>query len=99
MGLRRSAGRGNDPAGDLAEAEATSADGRGCAGDRGLVAVVKERPRRSVVELHGGGAVVAQLQKAAELASTRAADGAGREQVAGAHRRAVDGEVREHLRG
>ena len=70
--------------------------GRG-GGDGHRVAVGQEGPAAPSPTFDRLGAAPGQLQERADLAAVRAGDGAGGVQVAGAQRRAVDGEVGQLL--
>src|SRR3954470_20385600 len=84
---------GQDRAADLGDAD-PAAVRPGCGGGDGdLVAVLQERPDRTVAEGQRLGTAPAQLEQAATLVRRRAADGAGGEQVTGTQRGAVDGEM------
>src|SRR4051794_9315709 len=77
-----------DPAGDLAQGDPAAAGARSRVAEHDLVAVLEEGA--AVVERLG--AAPRQLQERAALVALRAADRAGRVEVAGAQRGAVGGE-------
>src|SRR6266496_1883075 len=89
---------GRDASPDLAEPDAGAVGCGGARAEHDLVAVVEERPGRTVGQDEWFRAAPRELQQGAPLAQADAAHRAGCEQVARTDAGAVDGQVREHLR-